>query len=211
MRRNASPGFFLAWLALLLLAGLWGSSGKVMHNDVLLLTVSFPVLFVGSPTRDSEAHGPRWGWAPRAALAVLTVVYFLTGYQKLRHSGLEWAFSSNLAWVIRQGSSPFGPDLNRALADQLWLTQALAAGTLLFELAAPVLLAVRRTRLLFALGATAMHLGIWALLGLDYFGWILAVWAVVIPMTPLGDRISQRGRARPTVSGSSGASVPARR
>lgn len=191
--RLAGPAFVVAWLALVALAGLWGSSGKILHNDLLLLTVCVPVLFAAAPRPGAQPDelGVRWGWPPRAALAVLATVYFLTGYQKLRHSGVEWVFSSNMTWVIRQGNPRIGDDLSRSLADQLWLTQALAGGALLLELLAPLLLALRRTRLLFAVGATAMHLSIWALLGLDYYGWVLAVWAVVVPMSALGDRRSR--------------------
>ena len=189
--RRAGAAFRIAWLSLLVLAGLWGSAGKILHNDVLLLTVCVPLLLAPSPTR-TEGTSTRWGWPPRAVLAVLATVYFLTGYQKLRHSGLEWVFSSNMSWVIRQGD-PVVPDgMARSLADQLWLTQALAGGALVLELVAPVLLAVRRTRIWFALGATAMHASIWALLGLDYYGWVLAVWAVVLPFTPVGERLWRR-------------------
>lgn len=184
--RRAATSFVIAWASLLFLAGLWGSAGKVMHNDVLLVTVAVPLLFAGSP----ELH-PRdrtSGWAPRAALVTLAVVYFLTGYQKLRHTGISWAFSDNMSWVIRQGSSPFGEAFGRSIAQHAWLTQAMAAGALALELAAPVLLAVRRLRVWFALGATVMHTSIWMFLGLDYYGWVLTVWAVVLPMSPLADR-----------------------
>ncbi len=203
--RSAGVSFLASWLCLLVLAGLWGSSGKILHNDLLLLTVCVPVLFAGSPARsDRGTADVRWGWPVRAALVVLGVVYLLTGYQKLRHSGLEWVFSSNMSWVIRQGRPRVGEDLARALADQLWLTQALAGGALLLELTAPVLLAVRRTRLVFAPAATVMHLSIWALLGLDYYGWVLAVWAVVLPSTALGDRLGRRFLAGSVAGMSSG-------
>src|SRR5690606_27259353 len=112
----------------------------------------------GDEASDESAAGRvGWGWPPRAALAVLGTVYFLTGFQKLRHSGLDWVMSENLRWVLRQGS-PHVPDGTvQALADQLWLTQLLAAGALAVELAAPLLLVVRRTRVLFAVSATALH------------------------------------------------------
>lgn len=190
----AGPAFVVSWLALLFLAGLWGSSGKILHNDLLLLTVCVPMLVAASPRQGTagEEHDGRWGWPPRAALVVLATVYFLTGVQKLRHSGLEWVFSSNMTWVIRQGNPRIGEDLSRSLADQVWLTQALAGAALLLELMAPLLLVVRRTRPLFAVGAAVMHLSIWALLGLDYYGWVLTVWAVVVPMSAIGDNVLGR-------------------
>lgn len=186
--RSAQGALAVAWLSLLLLAGLWGSAGKVLHNDLLLLTVCVPLLFAPSVRRDDSTR-PQSGWPARAVLVLLAVVYFLTGYQKLRHSGLSWVFSSNMSWVIRRGQPVVPEDLARSLADELWLTQALAGGALLLELAAPALLAVRRTRLWFAAAATVMHTSIWALLGLDYYGWVLTVWAVVLPFSTAADRL----------------------
>ncbi len=193
MRSGRSPRLALvvAWTSLLFLAGLWGSGGKVLHNDVLLLTVAVPVLLAPSsrPWRREEV---RWGWPPRAALAVLGVVYFLTGYQKLRHSGLEWVLSENMRWVLLQGDPMVSMAAVRGIAGQIWLTQLMAAGALLLELTAPLLLAVRRTRLLFAVSATVMHGAVWLLVGIDYWTWVLAVWAVVLPTIGWGERIAAR-------------------
>ena len=185
VRRAPSIAFTTAWVSLLLLTGWWGSSGKVMHNDLLLITVATPMLFARSPrSADIAADTNRvaWGWPPRAALAVLATVYCLTGVQKLRHSGLDWVFSDNLSWVIRQGSSPFGQGFAQAVADQGWLTRLFAAGTLVIELGAPMMLFFRRTRPLFALASFALHGSIWALMGLDYYAWILTTWAVALPL-----------------------------
>lgn len=193
-RRPTGAALVVAWASLVVLAGLWGSSGKILHNDLLLITVSVPAFVAGSPR--GAASPIRSGWPPRAAIAVLGTIYFLTGYQKLRHSGLEWVFSSNMTWIIRQGTPRIDVDLARWIADRQWLTQAMAGGALLLELTAPVLLAWRRTRVAFAVAATAMHTSIWLFLGLDYYGWVLAVWAVVIPMTFLGDRLLVSGGGR---------------
>lgn len=184
LRLAPRAGFAVAWAAYVFLAAVWGSSGKVMHNDVLLITVAFPLVFAPAPTRaESDSVDVRWGWGPRASLAALAAVYFATGYQKLRHSGLAWVFSDNMSWVLRQGTSVFGHHLNQVVADQPALTRALAAGALALELAAPVLLSIRRTRPLFVLGALLMHASIWLFLGLDYSPWVLASAAVALPLS----------------------------
>lgn len=182
-RRRAQAGFVLAWAAYTVLTGLWGSSGKVMHNDVLTVSVGAVLLLARVPGRGVPARDARvaWGWPPRAALAVLGVVYLLTGAQKLRHSGVGWVLSDNMAWVLRWGESPFGPGLTQVVADQAWLTQLLAGGALTLELAAPLLLALRVTRVPFALAALVMHTSIWAFLGLDYAAWVLTAAAVAVP------------------------------
>jgi len=176
--------FALAWAAYVVLAGLWGSSGKFMHNDVLTVTVATVLLFSAPPGRDVRRgdRRVRWGWPPRVALAVVGVVYLLTGVQKLRHSGPGWALGENMAWVLRQGTSPLGDGFSLGLANLPALPQLLATGAICLELLAPVLLLVAWTRPLFALAVAVMHTSIWACLGLDYWGWVLTVAAVALPM-----------------------------
>ncbi|MEU2199236.1 hypothetical protein [Isoptericola sp. NPDC019482] len=175
--------FAVAWAAYVVLAGLWGSSGKFMHNDVLTVTVATVLLFSSPPTRDVPAddRSLRWGWPPRAALAVVGVVYLLTGVQKLRHSGPGWALGDNMAWVLRQGTSPLGEGFTLAVANLPALPQLLATGALCLELLAPLLLLVAWTRIPFAVAVAVMHTSIWACLGLDYSAWVLTVAAVAVP------------------------------
>lgn len=176
--------FAVAWVAYTVLAGLWGSSGKFMHNDVLTVTVAAVMLFAAVPGRDVGRHDAdvRWGWPPRAALAVTGLVYFLTGAQKLRHSGPEWAYGENMTWILRAGGSPFGDGFTAALVDVPGLPQLLATGALALELLAPMLLLVAWTRIPFAVAVAVMHTSIWACLDLDYSAWVLTVAAVAVPI-----------------------------
>lgn len=182
IRRAPRIGFVLVWSSLVFLAAVWGSSGKVMHNDLLLITVATPMLFTALPSRDATSSTrTEWGWAPRAALILCGLVYLATGVQKLRHSGLAWVTSDNMAWVVRQGSSIVGPDLNASVGRHVALLSVVAGTALAVELAVPVLLAFRRTRILVPMLSFTMHASIWALLGLDYSAWVLAVFAVTMP------------------------------
>ncbi|HWV77511.1 MAG TPA: hypothetical protein VN027_09430 [Isoptericola sp.] len=175
--------FAVAWAVYVVLAGLWGSSGKFMHNDVLTVTVATVLLCSSPPARDVRAddRSVRWGWPPRAALAVVGVVYLLTGVQKLRHSGPGWALGDNMAWVLRQGTSPLGEGFTLAVANLPALPQLLATGALCLELLAPLLLLVAWTRIPFAVAVAVMHTSIWACLGLDYSAWVLTAAAVAVP------------------------------
>jgi hypothetical protein len=188
-RRAPRAGFALAWGALLVLAGLWGASGKFTHNDLLGLTVAFPLLFARVPDLPPDLRGapsgpspedPAWGWPPRAALGVLACVYFLTGAQKLGNGGADWVLGDSMAWILRQGSSPFGPGLTHLVADTPVLPNLLAGGALALELSAPLWLAWRPARLPFAAAVTLMHGSIWVFLAIDYSAWALTVWAVVL-------------------------------
>ena len=184
-RRAPRVSFGVAWASLFVLAGLWSSAGKVLHNDVLLLLTCLPVLLAPADAgyRD-RSESRRWGWPPRAALAVIALVYFLTGFQKLHHSGLAWVTSDNMRWVLYQGAmgtrAPY-PAFTRDLAGQPWLTHVLAGGAMLTELSAPLLLWFRPTRRVFLVLAACLHGFIWLTLGLDYWGWILTVAAVTLP------------------------------
>lgn len=183
-RRRAQLGFVVAWTAYAVLCALWGSSGKVMHNDVLTVWVGFVLLFARVPERgQDDERTVAFGWPPRAALAVLAVVYWLTGVQKVRHSGFEWAFSDNMTWILRQGGAAPATGFAHWVADHGVVAGSLATGALLLELTAPVWLAWRRTRALFALSVAVMHTSIWLFLGLDYSAWVLTAAAVAVPMS----------------------------
>lgn len=80
-RRRLAP-LMLAWVCLLLLAGLRTSLGKILHNDVLLLVAAVPLLLAGpvpseepqgsfSPdsAQRKEGHGSRRRARPRRWLA----------------------------------------------------------------------------------------------------------------------------------------------
>lgn len=192
-RRAPRIGLAVAWCALVVLGGLWGSDGKVLHNDVLLLCATIPLLAAHDPSHSYSQSSVGSGWPPRAALAVVGTIYLVAGGQKLRHSGLDWVTSDNFAWILRSGAAgrraPF-PTFTRAVAESGWLTHVLAAGALATELAAPILLWFSKTRVVFLAMATALHLGTWATLGLDYATWPLSVAAVAIPYTPAYRRIS---------------------
>ena len=207
-QRRPQLSFAVAWVCLLVLCATWSSTGKVMHNDILLLWASVPMVFVGSPRRgELDQVDERWCWAPRASLIIVAAIYFVAGFQKLNHSGLAWVFSDNLSWVLRQGSSPVSPTMFHTIARFTWLTMLIAGLSLVAELLAPVLLGFRRTRLWFLAIAFALHGNIWMAMGLDYGGWVLTVAAVTIPLSPAAPWLGQRFarvrqlRARPAPNG----------
>lgn len=185
LARRPLLGLRVAWACLLILGALYSSAGKIMHNEVLLLLVTVPLLFSASDARIGDRRlSVAYGWAPRAAVAIVATVYFLTGFQKVLHSGPAWIFSDNMSWVLYSGAASgqsLATDLVATLAGLGWAPQLLAGGALLLELSAPALIAWRVTRPLFMVAVCCMHLSIGVALGLDYSGWILAVLAVLMP------------------------------
>ncbi|HVQ17410.1 MAG TPA: hypothetical protein VMT27_00080, partial [Actinomycetes bacterium] len=121
-------------------------------------------------------------------------VYFLTGLKKVIHSGLGWVTSDNLSWVLYAGAQSdrsLAPDLARSIAGAGPLPHLIAAVAITLELSAPLLLAGRWSRLVFAAAVAGMHAGIGLLLGLDYSAWVLTVLAVVMPWDQLW-RVARR-------------------
>lgn len=176
-RKGADKGFVVAWLAFLFLAGLKTSTGKILHNDVLLLLTSFPVVL---HREDDESD-----WPITAALVALASVYFLCGYQKLVHSGLAWVTGDNMRWILYDaaaGDRAPTAAFATAIADRPRAAHLTAAGLLGIELAFPIVVFVRRVRIPFAVAAVVLHTGTWLTLGLDYWSWSLVA-AIVLAMS----------------------------
>ena len=174
----------VAWATYVLLTGIWSSAGKILHNDLLLILASIPLLFAASDARlHDRSASCRWGWPPRAALVIVAAIYFVTGLQKLRHGGLAWATSDNLRWVLYAGARTERsrlPELARHIADHPWLSYGVATATLLTELGAPLILGLRALRPWFVASVAVLHGGVWLTLGLDYSAWFLCVLVVAL-------------------------------
>ena len=138
LRRRPRLAFAVAWACYLALAGLRGSRGKVLHNDLLLLWSSVPFLFasVDVSLRDRERRRDL-GWTIRSATAIAAVIYCIAGYHKLRRSGFEWAIGDNVRYVM-----VWGPSVGHAtwgalatwVADHAWAYKLTGAFILGFEL-----------------------------------------------------------------------------
>ena len=128
--RTPRAGLVVAWICLLLLAGLRTSAGKILHNDVLLLLSALPIVLAPAVVRwRDRTRSTDAGWPIRAACLVMASVYFWSGTQKLRYSGLPWVTGGNMRWVLYQGATKNHagwPDLTLWLGDRPWLTHVLA-------------------------------------------------------------------------------------
>lgn len=179
--RGRRVAFPIAWACLLFLAGLRASRGKIQHNDLLLILAAVPFLVAPLEARfRSRRRSAAFGWPLRSALVVVAGSYFFAGFHKLTESGLAWVATDNLRWILYTGSHSVHsvwPDLAVAIADRDWLSHLLAGGVLVFELGFLVVLWLPRTRTPFALGAVALHGGIYLTLGLDY--WTYAALALL--------------------------------
>lgn len=201
LRRWPRASFALAWLCYLVLAGLRGSRGKVLHNDLLLLWTAVPFLLAPVALRWSDRRPRRdHGWPLRSATVVAAAIYFLAGYHKLRRSGLDWAIGDNVRYVMLWGPSVGAAKWDAMatwIGEHLWASKATGAFIFTFELTFPVVLVTRWLQPAYALVAVALHVGTWLFLGLDYWAWALTVLVLFVDWPTLVDRM----RGRPAASG----------
>lgn len=120
----------------------------------------------------------RW---PVQVLRLITVfVLFNGGLSKLRHGGFDWVFSDNLSILLLQNQHYFTPQppltsLGVELAPYVWLTQILALGTLLVELAIPLALVSLRARWLLIPSVCLMFVTIRLLLGPNFTPYLICL------------------------------------
>ncbi len=204
LRRRPQLAFALAWVCYLVLAGLRGSRGKVLHNDLLLLWASAPFLLAPAviDRRDTVARR-RYGWPIRVAIVITALVYLFAGYHKLRRSGPEWAYGDNMRYVALWGPSIGGSgwrDLAQWTGEHVWVSRASGVFILGFELTFPVVVFVRRLRVWYAVGALFLHVSTWFLLGLDYWAWAITVPLLLIDWPAYAARL-RAWRRRSAVPG----------
>ena len=122
------------------------------------------------------------------ARALLGAVYFFPGFHKLREQGLGWALSDNLRnqlwwkWA-EHGASPFF-----RIDHHPFMLHAGGLFVLAFELSAPLLFFVRRTRLPAALAGVVFHL----LAQLVFLIPFAALWACYVVLIEVRVAISSR-------------------
>lgn len=200
LRRQPRLAFAVAWVCYLVLAGLRGSRGKVLHNDLLLLWASAPFLLAPAVVdlRDRVARR-RYGWPVRVSIVIVALIYLFAGYHKLRRSGPSWAYGDNMRYVALWGPSIGGSGwkgLAQWTGEQVWVSRASGVFILGFELAFPLVVFVKRLRVWFALGAVFLHTSTWFLLGLDYWAWALTVPLLLIDWPDVAQRVRRRWRGR---------------
>jgi hypothetical protein len=198
LRRSPRLAFAVAWLCYLVLAGLRGSRGKVLHNDLLLLWASAPFLLapVAADVRDRVARR-RYGWPIRVSMVITALVYFFAGYHKLRRSGIDWVLGDNMRYLMLWGPSigeAQWQGLARWVGEHLWAAKASGAFILGLELSFPVVLVVRRLQAWYALGAVFLHVTTWLVLGLDYWAWAATVSLLFIDWPAVAQRVRRFAR-----------------
>jgi hypothetical protein len=134
-------------------------------------------------------------------MIVVAGSYFFSGFNKLVLSGPAWFLSGNLRWIMYANSdgSPQPIKLAILLAGHPVAAHAVAAMTLLVELACPLVLWKPRTAWFFVPAVAMLHLGIWLTMRLDYSAWALTAIILFVPWDVVADRrgLAALGRIPP--------------
>ena len=187
----ARPAMAVAFLLGTYLMGLPHNFGQTQHFDTLVVFVSGAMALSraadacsldawihlrlrseqGSARHENERHDcAEYTWPIRLVQVMMALIFCAAGISKLRHGGLAWVFSDNLALLLlrQQYHLSDGEPLTRwgiAVADHRWAAQALAASAVTIETLFPLALFSRRARAVLVPCGLAFLLGIRALMG----------------------------------------------
>lgn len=173
----ALAGAYLWWMLLAM------SYGKVDHDRY-----AFLVLLAVLPTVAGARLGDRdtseaAGWAIRMVQVAVVATYFLAAVAKIRFGGWGWANGATFARaIIRRGT-----DLVDWMVQYPWTLRVSQWAMLVLELAAPLLLVIRRERTLWiVIGCLyAFHLMTYAALGIIFLPHLVAL-AAFLPLERIG-------------------------
>lgn len=109
----------------------------------------------------------------------MSLVFFAAGVSKLRHSGLAWIFSDNMAVLLIQANyhisnaDPLLSWWSLWIAQHVWLCQLFAAATIVTEVGYPLALFGGWARWFFPISMCGLLLGIHAFMGPTFSQFIL--------------------------------------
>jgi hypothetical protein len=199
-RRRPRVTYAVAWGCYLFLVALRASRGKVLHNDLMLLWAS--AVFLLAPVTASlhdDRPSRRHGWPIRTGIVVVSAIYVLAAYHKLRRSGPSWVYGENMSWLMYWldwvGDSN-APGMTRWIADHHLAGSLMALSIIGFELTFPLVIVWRRIRPIVVAAALMLHAGTWLLLGLDYWMWAVTVAILLLDPSPVVRRVADWVRPR---------------
>jgi hypothetical protein len=189
------------------LLGLSHNFGKINHSNAILVIV-LGIMAVsrcgdawsldrfirrvrqrgGGSVERPRASG-EYTWPVRAVWVLFALIFFAAGVSKLRHSGLEWIFSDNMANLLIRASDTHEVwlSLGSYVSQYGWLPQLVAAGTVAMEISYPLALFSRRARWIIVPGVFFMQVGILVFMGVAFYPFLIC-YLFWVPW----DRVSQR-------------------
>jgi predicted DCC family thiol-disulfide oxidoreductase YuxK len=156
---------------LLLLALSFSPCGAALSVDALLKRMRRAVermqlRWDQEPETSSYAR-----WPLRLIGIILCLVYFLSGYAKLRFGGLDWMNGETLAYWLLQDADVYSIQLPLIVAQYPALLKPLSVFVVVMELTFPVILFVPRLVWLYLPAGLGFHLGTFVLMNTHFIWW----------------------------------------
>lgn len=156
-----------------------GDAAAVLVLGVMAVARSGDALSLDQLISNKQAEpSGEYRWPVRTVWIILSTVFFAAGYSKLSLSGLGWAFSDNMSFILAEHQFP--PEHPEALlswggwmARYSWMAQGMGLATLILETAYPLALFSRLARFIFIPGMLLSVIGFRVLLGPSFFPLIL--------------------------------------
>ncbi len=197
------PSMLVAFALGFYLLGLPHNFGHVYHFDALLVIAMLTLACSRAADawsldswlagRQPPAPSGEYTWPIRAVWLSMSLVFLAAGLSKLRHGGMAWVTSPNMAIVLMRAAyhvSDADPLTTAGLwiATHPWLAGTVAGTALAIELAFASALVSIRARTLLVPAAAAMLIGIRLLLGPTFAGFLISnvFW---VPWHAVGSRV----------------------
>ncbi len=127
-------------------------------------------------------------WAVRAIQVGLAILYFLSGYSKLRSIGIQWAWGDTLKQALQdKASSGETTALGYWVLDHAWILVAFQVIALAWEVGFPLIF-LRRFRYPVILVGLLFNIGLWITVRIEFFG-VLACFAAFLPLDDWEQRL----------------------
>ncbi len=134
-------------------------------------------------------------WAVRAIQVSLAILYFLSGYSKLRSIGIDWMWGNTLRQAIQdKASSGETTALGFWVLDHGWILVMFQVISLLWELCFPLIF-LRRFRYPVIIVGLLFNIGLWTTVKIEFFG-VLACFAAFLPLDEWEQAVRRRWAAR---------------
>jgi uncharacterized membrane protein YphA (DoxX/SURF4 family) len=142
----------------------------------------------GAPIDEPSRNG---AWAVRAIQVALAVLYFLSGYSKLRAIGVDWIWGDTLRQAIQdKGSSGEATALGYFVLRHTWMLISFQAVSLIWEVCFPLVF-IRRLRYPILIVGVLFNIGLWTTVRIEFFG-VVACFAAFLPLEQYEHAVRRR-------------------
>jgi hypothetical protein len=179
----ARPAMSVAFVAGLYLMGLPHNFGQTQHFDTLVVFASGALAlsraadawsvdaWIARRRREVRVVDPgEYTWPLRFVWVAMALIFCAAGISKLRHSGLEWIFSDNLAMLLQRQQYHISDGepwttWGIVVAQHPWAARSMATASVCIETLFPLALFSRTARLVLVPAGLVFLIGIRALMG----------------------------------------------